>query len=134
MGMYTELKYDLVLQKDTNLIELIEWLKEPHSESEHFTYKIYPPHFKDYKFFNNGRKGWFTSVQMIEAEDDLLHVKGTAELKNYESQIENLFEMFEPYIISGEYKSLYEEFDEWYDHMNSCYEEKEVEQDGLYFY
>jgi hypothetical protein len=116
MGMYTKLKYSLLLKElDAEGVELLEWLQKPYIEGS-VEYKPFPSKYTNYAFFSKGRKGWFTDLQFTKLKEDYT-VKGWAELKNYESQIGNLFEMLAPLIVSGEYHSLYEEFDTWYDHI-----------------
>jgi len=123
MGMYTELKVDLVLQGVSEQdLELFDWLQDPYKSVESFDYKVYPVKYKDSEFFSCGRKSWFTGLSLSEVEDNLFTLKGGAELKNYESQIENLYEMIEHLVLHGSYKSLYEEHDNYFEHTEGVYE------------
>jgi hypothetical protein len=117
MGMYTKLKYSLLLKElDAEDIELLEWLQKPYIEGS-VGYKPFPSSkYMNYTFFSKGRKGWFTDSQFTKLKEGYT-VNGEAELKNYDFQIQNLFEMLSPLIVSGEYLSLYEEFDTWHDHI-----------------
>lgn len=115
MGMYTKLEYSLTLKNNDNLLELLNWLKEPYESEDSYSYKSFPEYYSHHKFFSFGRKGWFSDLT-FKMKDDIICVKGCAELKNYEGQIENLFEMLKPDIINGYYKSRYEESWSWYYH------------------
>lgn len=125
MGMYTKLDCDLVLQGlGKEDLELFVWLENPYKEDEKFPYKDFPQKYKDSTFFSKGRKSWFTDLKLERCEVGYT-LKGSAELKNYESQIENLYLMIEPLVLSGTYKSLYEDCMDWYDHILGEYHEKE---------
>lgn len=112
VGMYTELEYKLELRSDEHLLELLHWLKFPWVSEDGYDCKPYPEFFANHKFFSKGRKWWFRHMSIYELESSIL-IEGSAELKDYENQIDNLFDMIKPFIIEGYYKSLYEEDWEW---------------------
>lgn len=113
MGMYTELRADLRLKHGTTTQYLLDWLADNDCEL--------PSQIRSYDFFSCSRKNWFHIKHGPCETNEGVQVSIRAELKNYESEIEKLYEIIKPLYISGTYHSLYEGHLLWFDHVADKY-------------
>lgn len=114
MGVYTELVADVVLKDCDDTKALINWLNED-IDGE------LPVSMKDAEFFGCDRAHFFRVDDGPVTKSTGLYVSIRAELKNYESEIEKLWNVVKPLYVSGCFRSLYEEHILWFDHTKGAF-------------
>lgn len=106
MGMYTEIKVDVVLKKDlpTNVVYALQVMT---SEDGDYCDDLLPTH----ELFETTR--W--SILLQENSFNGVELRSETELKNYDNEIELFFDWIKPHVESCENDimgtSLYEDWD-----------------------
>lgn len=122
MGMYTELELSVVLSGlDEVTLSFLKFMNDrEYADLEpHESFYLEP---KLKTFLECERWDWI-HVKLTEAEEGyLLTNNGEVNLKNYKSDIEKFYDIIEPFVLLGEYKSHYEEDWNWFNHITDEYE------------